>query len=147
MPSNGLIKKPTTGQLKKSFLKAYQRIGRVDLAAKEIGISRALVYDWKSRDDKFSEKFSKSKDYIAGMLEDEAYRRACEGTAKPVYQQGEKVGEIQEYSDTLCIFLLKALKPEKYRERYDVRQDATIRQSGQVTIYIPDNGRDKKDGV
>jgi len=31
------------------------------------------------------------------------------------------VGCIKEYSDTLLIFLLKAHRPKKYRERYDVR--------------------------
>jgi hypothetical protein len=29
------------------------------------------------------------------------------------------VGFIQEYSDTLLIFLLKGLRPEKYRERFE----------------------------
>lgn len=31
------------------------------------------------------------------------------------------MGSVQRYSDTLLIFLLKAAKPEKYRDRYDIR--------------------------
>jgi hypothetical protein len=31
---------------------------------------------------------------------------------------------IREYSDTLLIFLLKGLRPAKYRERYDVVVEA-----------------------
>jgi hypothetical protein len=31
---------------------------------------------------------------------------------------------IREYSDTLLIFLLKGLRPAKYRERYDVAVEA-----------------------
>jgi hypothetical protein len=34
------------------------------------------------------------------------------------------VGVIREYSDTLLIFLLKGLRPAKYRERYDVAVEA-----------------------
>jgi len=31
---------------------------------------------------------------------------------------------VREYSDTLLIFLLKGLRPAKYRERYDVVVEA-----------------------
>jgi hypothetical protein len=31
---------------------------------------------------------------------------------------------VREYSDTLLIFLLKGLRPAKYRERYDVAVEA-----------------------
>jgi hypothetical protein len=61
-------------------------------------------------------------------LEAEADRRAAEGTLRPVFYKGEQCGEIREYSDTLLIFRLKALRPEKYRERSNVAV------SGGVTI-------------
>jgi hypothetical protein len=35
-----------------------------------------------------------------------------------VFYQGEKVGTVQKYSDTLLIFLMKGVRPEKYRERF-----------------------------
>jgi hypothetical protein len=56
---------------------------------------------------------------VADQLEQEARRRAHDGVRKPVYQGGKRVGYIQEYSDTLLIFLLKGLRPEKYRERFE----------------------------
>ena len=41
---------------------------------------------------------------------------------KPVgWYKGKPGGTVREYSDILLIFLLKALRPEKYRERVDVR--------------------------
>jgi hypothetical protein len=58
------------------------------------------------------------------VLEDEAVRRAYEGVEKPVCQMGKEVGVIREYSDTMLIFLLKGLRPAKYRERYDVVVEA-----------------------
>jgi hypothetical protein len=33
--------------------------------------------------------------------------------------KGAECGRVREYSDTLLIFLLKATKPEKYRERHE----------------------------
>lgn len=36
-----------------------------------------------------------------------------------MFYQGEQCGTIREYSDTLAIFLLKAHKSEKYRERFE----------------------------
>ena len=52
-------------------------------------------------------------------MELEARRRAVKGTDKPVFQRGEQVGTIREYSDTLLMFLLKANKPEKFRDNFD----------------------------
>jgi hypothetical protein len=51
------------------------------------------------------------------VLEEEAKRRALFGVEKPVFQKGELVGHVQEYSDTLMIFLLKGRNPNKFKER------------------------------
>ncbi|MBX6773030.1 MAG: hypothetical protein IRY83_14975 [Chloroflexi bacterium] len=53
-------------------------------------------------------------------LEAEAWRRAVDGVERPVYQNGQRVGAVREYSDTLLIFLLKGGRPQKYRERYEL---------------------------
>jgi len=42
-------------------------------------------------------------DIGADSLEDEAVRRARDGYDKPVYQQGQCVGHVREYSDTLMV--------------------------------------------
>ena len=52
-----------------------------------------------------------------GALEDEATRRAVEGVEGPVFFQGRQCGVVRKYSDTLLIFRLKAMRPEKYSER------------------------------
>ena len=61
------------------------------------------------------------------VLEDEALRRARDGTDKPIYQGGKKVGSVREYSDTLLIFLLKARNPAKYRERIDAHVTGDVK--------------------
>ena len=45
------------------------------------------------------------------------------GIDEPVYQGGALVGTRRFFSDTLAIFLLKAHRLEKYRERYGVKDD------------------------
>jgi hypothetical protein len=61
------------------------------------------------------------------ILEKEAWRRAREGHAEPVFQHGKQVGTIQRYSDQLLMFLLRARAPERYRDRVDVSLTPTIK--------------------
>lgn len=61
------------------------------------------------------------------VLEQEAWRRAREGIAEPVYQHGKEVGTIQRYSDQLLMFLLRARAPERYRDRVDVSVTPVIK--------------------
>jgi hypothetical protein len=110
-------------QWRESFLSALEDSGRVDLACKAAGIARQTAYRHRQEDPEFAAQWDASKAVAIELLEDEAFRRAYEGTEKPVYQRGVLVGGIQEYSDTLLIFLLKAHKPDKYRET--VRQEHT----------------------
>jgi hypothetical protein len=49
-------------------------------------------------------------------MEEEARRRAVEGTKKPIFYRGQVVGHIRDYSDVLLMFLLTAHRPERYRE-------------------------------
>ena len=53
-------------------------------------------------------------------LEHEAWRRARDGVAEPVYQHGKLVGTVQRFSDSLLMFLLRARRPDVYKERVDV---------------------------
>lgn len=47
-------------------------------------------------------------------LESEAVRRALEGVEVPVFHQGRECGSTVKHSDTLLMFLLKTLRPERY---------------------------------
>ena len=80
------------------------------------------------------------KSALAGrnMLEDEAIRRAKDGVReKPVYQGGKLVGHVQEYSDTLLIFLLKGARPEKYRDRVQQELSGPGGQTIQLITSVP----------
>jgi hypothetical protein len=58
----------------------------------------------------------------ADRLEAEAFRRAVRGVDRPVVYRGERVGTVHEFSDALLMFLLKAARPEKYRDRFDPKK-------------------------
>lgn len=94
-------------------------------AAKKAKVPRSNIYEWLKNDPEFKMKFDEACEVAIGALEDEAVRRAHEGTVKPVFQGGKKVGLVREYSDTLLIVLLKARSPEKYKERQYVEAKNT----------------------
>jgi hypothetical protein len=103
---------------KRAFLVAYSEVGNISQAAELAGIDRSTIYVWKDRDPKFVAAMAEAEEKAADRLEQEARRRAVEGVSEPVFYQGEKVGTVQKYSDTLLIFLMKGVRPEKYRERF-----------------------------
>ena len=92
-----------TPEKQAAFCTALAAVGTVSRACREVGIGRVTAYAWRDEDEAFAAEWDKAKAMGFDALEDEAIRRAFEG------------------SDTLLIFLLKAAKPEKYRERKDVR--------------------------
>lgn len=53
-----------------------------------------------------------------------------------VFHEGVHVADRTRYSDQLLMFRLKALAPEKYRERKQVEV-----KEAPVTVVLPDNGR------
>ena len=108
------------------FLAALGETASVTKAAEVIGITRRTAYDWRESDTAFAEAWDKAVELGTNALEDEMIRRAHHGTDKPVYQGGELVGHIREYSDTLMIFALKARRPGKYREDRNFKGEITV---------------------
>ena len=104
---------------KQKFIAALGTSGNITTAAKSAGIARTYPYEVRSSDADFAQEWDSAMEEAADLIEAEARRRAVEGVDEPVFYQGEKCGVIRKYSDALLITLLRAAKPEKYRERYD----------------------------
>ncbi len=115
-----------------AFLTVLAASCNVTKAAKAIGVSRELLYDWRDKDPEFAAAWERAVTLGVEALEDIAHVRAFDGLDKPVYQSGVEVGKIREYSDTMAIFLLKAHKPKKYRENQ--RIEMTGADGGPVQI-------------
>lgn len=67
----------------------------------------------------YAAAFADAQDDAADSLEAEATRRARLGVSEPIYQGGKLVGYKRNFSDTLLIFLLKGLRPEKFKDRHE----------------------------
>lgn len=123
---------------KAALLEAFELIGNVTDACAAAGVVRSTHYGWLDTDAEYAAAFADAREGAADRLEREAVRRARDGVAEPVFHKGEVVGHVQRYSDTLLIFLLKGLRPEKYRERYDVQ--GKVQHEGRVN-YQPATDR------
>ncbi len=111
---------------KRRFLGLFADLGRIDAAAQAAGIHRDTHYAWLKSDPWYAAEFEKAKEKSYDRLEDEALRRAVEGTDEPVYHGGKRVGFVRKYSDVLLIFLLKGRRPEVFRERYDLQHHGSV---------------------
>jgi len=117
-----------------AFLAAFCETASITRAAKAAKVHRRLHYDWLL-DPGYLLRFDRATDQATAILEDEAVRRANEGVPEFKYYKGqlcyrqkwnegtlrwERYGKplaVVRYSDALMMFMLRGLKPEKYRER------------------------------
>lgn len=90
---------PTEGQWS-NFFEALEETGNISGSAKHAKIAPRTVYNHRKRDKAFAKKIEESLEVGADRLEAVARARA------------------EKSSDVLLIFLLKGLRPEKYRENY-----------------------------
>ncbi len=105
--------------LKDTFLTAFEKVATINGAAVLAGVARATHYNWLHKDPAYAARFAESEEIATERLEQEARRRALDGVLEPVFYQGEECGAIRKYDTALTIFLLKARRPEVYRERFD----------------------------
>ena len=113
-----------TARRKRAFLESYAHWANISEACRVAGIPRRNVYEWQERDESFAMAMRQAGDAATERLEREAWRRATEGTPykRTSYWHGEPVGtdEKIEYSDQLMMLLLRARRPETYRDNVNV---------------------------
>ena len=105
---------------RKVFLELLKLTGNVTAAATQAGITRDAAYKARRAKPEFAELWEDAKEESLDAMEAEAWRRAMQGVDEPVYYAGKVAGHITKYSDTMLIFLLKAGRPHKFRERHSV---------------------------
>ena len=98
------------------FLDAIAEGLSIDNATKAAEVHPTTVYQRRRENVGFRGAWDKAAEVGTRLLEQEAARRAYHGTDEPVFHQGAQCGVIRKYSDTLMIFLLKARRPDKYRD-------------------------------
>jgi hypothetical protein len=105
------------------FLTRLAATGNVKLAAAAAGISRSVAYKHCGDSATFRAGWDAAMQEAVEVLEGEAWTRAVKGVAEDIWLKDQhnkpvKVGTVRKYSDTLLIFLLKARRPEVYRDRW-----------------------------
>jgi hypothetical protein len=117
--------------MKELFLEHFARVGIITAAAQAAGCSRRAIYSCQEHDEGFALAFREAEHQAVEALEREAWRRAVEGTPsrRTSYWRGKPVGtdEKVEYSDQLLMLLLRARKPDMYREKVDVAVSQVIK--------------------
>lgn len=111
---------PKTRDWRPAFLTAFADGLTVTAACQAAGVGRTTVYDERQRNESFASGWDDIEERTTENMEREAYRRAVDGWAerKIFDDKGREIGEVQKYSDTLLIFMLKARRPGTYRENY-----------------------------
>lgn len=121
-----------------AFLEAYAVTGIVTIAARQAAEAlgkdyrriRNMHYEYLKKDEDYRQAFEIAHLEAIDHLEAEARRRAVEGTERPIYYKGRKVGAFREYSDQLLMFLLKGAAPEKYADRVKQEHSGGLNLSG-----------------
>jgi hypothetical protein len=123
-----------SGRRTKRFLEVLAESGIVTVAAQTAGVSRSGVYAHRQLDDAFAQAWEEAEQVAADRLEAEAWRRAVDGVSEPLVSAGKLVCDadgqpmvIQRYSDNLLALLLRAHRPEKFRDRTAIELDISDR--------------------
>jgi hypothetical protein len=111
---------------KRALLVAMTTTPNLGVACKVAEITRMTMYNWLRSDDAdFCVAYKEARDMGIAVAEDEAWKRATDGTIEDVYGSlgaGEGTGVVGQKSvksDTMLIFMLKGARPETYRERFE----------------------------
>lgn len=125
---------------RKAFLAALSDGLSISGAARQAGVARGTLYHWRDDDPDFAMGWRDAEEAGADALEDEALRRAVSGLVEPVFYGGKEVGEVRKYSDSLLVFLLKARRPDKYRDRVS----AEVSGSNGGAVELSDTDREAR---
>ena len=110
MAKKGINKK--AGEVDKSwhdkFIELYSATCNASLAARGAGVSYSSAQQHRQRFPDFAARWLEAEEIAICRLEAEAWKRALAS------------------SDTMMNFLLKANKPEKYREQYETKHAGSV---------------------
>lgn len=105
-----------TSRAREQFIEVLSVTANVSEAARAVGFSRTALYVLRNSDPEFAAAWDEAVQVATDALEREAWRRAVEGWEEPVFYQGSEVGAVRKYSDKMLELLLRAHRPERYRD-------------------------------
>ena len=105
-----------TVERQEAFLHALAACGCVTHACRTVGLSRESAYQLYNRPSAadFRRGWDAALDCSLRVIEDQAWSRAVNGVVRPIFYQGEQVGEYRHYDERLTMFLLRYRRPHRY---------------------------------
>lgn len=107
-------KKASAGEWKTVLLRVLAKTANVRASCQAANVSRQVAYQHRTEDAVFREQWEMALEEALELLEEAARKRAMKS------------------SDVLLIFLLKAHRPEKYREQRSVRPETVSKDSASI---------------
>jgi hypothetical protein len=133
-----------------TFLAAYERTGNISTASRLANVARSRHYEWMNEPE-YAAAFGEAREEAIETLEEQVWKSATVGFEEPVIYQGQLCFEplrdrngdivrdetglpkpskipltIRKRSDVAAFFLLKALRPEKYRENVNIDHTGSL---------------------
>ena len=98
------------------FIAALAASGCVTEAAKSVGMTTKSAYRLRARPDAsyFRQAWDVALDFAIRLLGEAAFSRALHGVSRPVFYQGEQIGERRHYDERLTMFLLRYRDPVRF---------------------------------
>ena len=105
-----------------AFIQALAECGCVTEACQRVGRSPASAYSLRARigAQSFRYAWEAALDHAIQRLADAAFSRAIHGVSRPVFFQGEQIGERRHHDERLTIFLLRYRDPIRYGKFNDL---------------------------
>ena len=105
-----------TPEKQHDFIAALAESGCVAEACAAVRLSAKSAYRLRARPDAstFRQAWDVALDYAIRRLGDFALSRALHGVSRPVFYQGEQIGERRHYDERLTMFLLRYRDPVRY---------------------------------
>ncbi len=105
-----------TADTQLAFIQALAECGCVSEACARVGMSAASAYALRARLDAQSFRYAwdAALDHAVQRLSDAVFSRAIHGVSRPVFFQGEQIGERRHYDERLAMFLLRYRDPNRY---------------------------------
>ena len=99
-----------------AFIRALAETACVEHACRHVGMTVQSAYRLRRREcgAAFRQAWDGALDYSLQRLEQAAVSRALNGVPRPVFHNGEQVGEWRTYDERLTMFLLRNRRPQRF---------------------------------
>lgn len=114
---SGGTKGTTHARVREIFLEVLSETCNVTAACETSGLPRRTAYNLQKSDPEFAAAWKEAEEIATDALVAEARRRAVTGVDEPVFYLGQQVGNVRKYSDRMLEILLKAHRPDQFKER------------------------------